>query len=633
MVIISSGGLPGGSYTLPLIEETRAELFSSMEVLLDAPYAEVISLKECSPHGSFLYELKFDSWRNLNCDSGKEPYSPKCGDLFVLSDVAPEIASDMEHCVKTCTFALVMKDMKESNATEDDKVSSYLEFRTSKLVEAKDGMRNSVFAVFLVNMTTKIRIWRALHMSGNLQIIKEVLCSNSMVEVCNFCSLQDYSTWDEQLGRRLSLVLDESQATAVLNSISVALCNHKSSIKLIWGPPGTGKTKTLSILLYTLLSKSCRTLACAPTNVAVKEVALRVLKLVKDPYHMDPGKDELLCSMGDLLLFGSRNRLEVFDDLEEIYLDHRVDRLVECFAPQNSWKKCFITMINFLEDFVAQYHLLENESVGKAKTSVRNDSTSMVPNSFLGLIRDRYRAHNFEGMVCLLNLLDSFGSLLSQNDANDKEIETLFTHGEVVDSCHKLESEACTSRNSAQLYKIRNECIDTLRSLCHSLSHVLPESMNRSLVWQFCFQSASLIFCTASSSYTLHRVEMDPLNLLVINEAAQLRECESVIPMHLKGIRHAILIGDERQLPAMVASKVSDGAGFGRSVFERLSSLGHSKHLLNIQYRMHPKISAFPNANFCWNQILDAPNVLCKNYERHYLQGTMFGPCSFIRKR
>ncbi|RZC80438.1 hypothetical protein C5167_043016 [Papaver somniferum] len=154
--------------------------------------------------------------------------------------------------------------------------------------------------------------------------------------------------------------------------------------------------------------------------------------------------------------------------------------------------------------------------------------------------------------------------------------------------------------------------------------------MNRSLVWQFCFQSASLIFCTASSSYTLHRVEMDPLNLLVIYEAAQLRECESVIPMQLKGIRHAILIGDERQLPAMVASKVSDGAGFGRSVFERLSSLGHSKHLLNIQYIMHPKISAFPNANFYWNQILDAPNVLCKNYERHYLQGPMFGPYSFI---
>ncbi|XP_026377476.1 uncharacterized protein LOC113271778 [Papaver somniferum] len=332
-----------------------------------------------------------------------------------------------------------MKDTKASNAAEEGKISSYLEFRTSKFVEARDGMQNSVFAVFLVNLTKKIRIWRASHMSGNLQIIKEVLCSNSRVEeICNFCSSQDDSTWDEQLGRRLSLVLDGSQTTAVRRSISLALCNHKSSIKLIWGPPGTGKTKTLSILLYTLLSKSCRTLACAPTNVAVKEVALRVLKLVKDPHHMDPGQDELLCSLGDLLLFGSRDRLEVFDDLEEIYLDHHVDRLVECFAPHNSWKKCFKTMIKFLEDCVAQYHLLENESAGEAKTNVNSDSTPVVPSSFLGFIKDKYTAivsplrrcvsdlcthlpkrlllqHNFESMVCLLNLLDSFGTLLSKS--------------------------------------------------------------------------------------------------------------------------------------------------------------------------------------------------------------------------
>ncbi|RZC59890.1 hypothetical protein C5167_007192 [Papaver somniferum] len=109
-----------GSYTLPLIEETRSELFSSTEVLHDAPFAEVISVKESGPHGSFLYELEFDSWRNINNGTGKEPYSPKCGDLFVLSDVVPEIASDLKQCVRICTFALVMKDTKASNAAEEE---------------------------------------------------------------------------------------------------------------------------------------------------------------------------------------------------------------------------------------------------------------------------------------------------------------------------------------------------------------------------------------------------------------------------------------------------------------------------------------------------------------------------------
>lgn len=68
-------------------------------------------------------------------------------------------------------------------------------------------------------------------------------------------------------------------------------------------------------------------------------------------------------------------------------------------------------------------------------------------------------------------------------------------------------------------------------------------------------------------------------------------------------------------------------------MFERLSSIGHPKHLLNVQYRMHPSISLFPNTNFYQNQILDGPNVQRKSYQRSFLQGKMFGPYSFINVR
>lgn len=77
-------------------------------------------------------------------------------------------------------------------------------------------------------------------------------------------------------------------------------------------------------------------------------------------------------------------------------------------------------------------------------------------------------------------------------------------------------------------------------------------------------------------------------------------------------------------------SKVSLEVGFGRSLFARLSTLGHPNHFLNIQYRMHPAISSFPNSRFYLNQILDAPNVIAKKYRKQYLPGKMFGPCSFI---
>ena len=76
--------------------------------------------------------------------------------------------------------------------------------------------------------------------------------------------------------------------------------------------------------------------------------------------------------------------------------------------------------------------------------------------------------------------------------------------------------------------------------------------------------------------------------------------------------------------------KVSKEAGFGRSLFERLSSLGYQKSLLKVQHRMHPEISSFPISHFYCNKIQDAPNVKRHDFGKTYLPGPMFSPYSFI---
>ena len=63
-------------------------------------------------------------------------------------------------------------------------------------------------------------------------------------------------------------------------------------------------------------------------------------------------------------------------------------------------------------------------------------------------------------------------------------------------------------------------------------------------------------------------------------------------------------------------------------MFERLSALGHHKDLLNVQYRMHPCISKFPNEKFYDKKIIDGSNV--REYHCTYLPGSIFGPYSFI---
>jgi senataxin len=117
--------------------------------------------------------------------------------------------------------------------------------------------------------------------------------------------------------------LNVSQVNAVADCVS-SMDDHSSSIKPLWGPPGTGKTKTISTILWAMLMKGRKTLACVPTNTAVLEVAARIVKFVGKP------ADGSLCFLNDIILFGNRNNMKMDDDsdLSSVFLDSRAERLL-----------------------------------------------------------------------------------------------------------------------------------------------------------------------------------------------------------------------------------------------------------------------------------------------------------------
>ncbi|KAL5554068.1 hypothetical protein UlMin_041469 [Ulmus minor] len=447
---------------------------------------------------------------------------------------------------------------------------------------------------------------------------------------------------DETLINSFTSKLNKSQTEAVLACLRMMHCKKKSPLELIWGPPGTGKTKTISALLVSLLKMNYRTLICAPTNVAITEVASRVLRMV-----LDAECDPLSFSLGDILLFGNKDRLKIGLDIQEIYLNYRIERLAQCLGPLGL-KHYLTSMINFLED--PQYHIYKENELNRYReqsNGSETDSSELELKSFIEYVRERFVSitlplrncisifctHmaksfisecSFQSMVSLMGLLDCFKMLLFQDEVVSDALEEMFSQPIMTEDV----SDSCLDNMS--LLTVRSACVSVLRTLHGSLNALKLPSFSYQTLMKFCFQRASLIFCTASSSFKLHRMEIKPLSVLVIDEAAQLKECESTIPLQIKGIEHAVLVGDEFQLPATVKSKIADEAGFGRSLFERLSSLNHPKHLLNVQYRMHPSISFFPNSKFYNEQILDAPMVRKRSYERHYLPGRMFGTYSFI---
>ncbi|KAL8483074.1 hypothetical protein ACS0TY_025937 [Phlomoides rotata] len=635
------------SYVFPLLEETRFELASALETVYNAPYAEVTYFRELT-HETGSYNVKVDRWENRTSDRGKDPYRTLPGDFVLLSVLRPESVSDLIRAGWSYTFAYVTK-ISEDESGYNSTLCGF-KLKTARDINFEDVKSKSLYVVHLTNITTQKRIWSALRMRRNLGIIEKVLTKNDTGhEHCEICPYKCNTEVEEKFGSALLSTLNESQRGSILATLRKIGCSHQPSVELIWGPPGTGKTSTLSALLYILLKMKVRTLVCAPTNIAITELVSRVAVHVRKSFKSETEKSQMSCPLGDVLVFGNKDNLKVGSDIQEILLDYRVERLLDCLVPLTGWKHCISTMLDFLEDCVSHYQIfIENEKI-KSNDLPDAEVQQSVSQSFLEFARLRFthvaspvrqclltlfthlprsfiQEENYQSIVQLISLLGNLEKLLFKDNMTSSELEMIFLQqtGFVPDSL-------VDTFDTSSLQYIRSQCRSILRSLQASLSKLgLPLVTAKNSTSEFCLQKASLVFCTISSSFKLHSVDIEPFHFLVIDEAAQVKECETSIALQLPHVKHAILVGDECQLPATVASKLSEEAGFGRSLFERLSSMGHSKHLLNMQYRMHPSISRFPNSNFYDNQILNAPNVRNKSYERCYLQGRMFGSYSFI---
>lgn len=143
----------------------------------------------------------------------------------------------------------------------------------------------------------------------------------------------------------------------MLNCILAAQSSNKCSINLIWGPPGTGKTKTTGALLWMLRQMKCRTLTCAPTNTAVIEVASRYMKLLNENAAGSNTQ-----SLADMVLFGNKDRLRIDGgNLSEVFLDNRVRKLLMCFSPYRGWQHCLNSMVDFFEDCLSLYETSMND--------------------------------------------------------------------------------------------------------------------------------------------------------------------------------------------------------------------------------------------------------------------------------
>lgn len=107
-------------------------------------------------------------------------------------------------------------------------------------------------------------------------------------------------------------------------------------------------------------------------------------------------------------------------------------------------------------------------------------------------------------------------------------------------------------------------------------------------------------------------------NTIIIDDASQATELELVYPiihaLNNGRLRRVLIVGDHHQLPPVIKANRNPFSTQGKlSLLERLLKAGFPSTMLREQYRMHPDISAVPNAAIYGGQLRDGAGTSTQN--------------------
>ena len=125
-----------------------------------------------------------------------------------------------------------------------------------------------------------------------------------------------------------------------------------------------------------------------------------------------------------------------------------------------------------------------------------------------------------------------------------------------------------------------------------------------------CNDPSRRIVCATISGRSGPILNGQSFDTILVDEAAQATEaCTwTLVRRHVERI---VLVGDTKQLPAVLADVEAVKYGYDRSLMQRLvESCQYPATLLSQQFRMHPEICFFPNTEFYNGSLTNAPTCM-----------------------
>ena len=131
-----------------------------------------------------------------------------------------------------------------------------------------------------------------------------------------------------------------------------------------------------------------------------------------------------------------------------------------------------------------------------------------------------------------------------------------------------------------------------LPSLCVGLNGLPDGAQHDQEIKEATILAGTVSACRFKANLPLHEV-----CTVVVDEAAQMFEAESCSAFNLAKDR-VTLFGDHHQLPARIRQKELKRQGFDRSVLGRFATTGSNTAVLQMNYRSHGAIFAFPSGEY-----------------------------------
>jgi len=442
-----------------------------------------------------------------------------------------------------------------------------------------------------------------------------------------FSSTQADSTRSSQAGITYSVYKDppnEAQAQAINASFCSPVC-------VIWGPPGTGKTKTVAKAIEAHLNAGRRVLLVSHANNAVDQALESVAAQLKTSPLYQEGK----------LVRVGKPQEEHLKRLERCYemvlLDNIAAKLGQSLSREKgaleSEKGDVESTMNLLDKAVGAFQMatvlsreidtlrasrdrLEKESararreLHRLKRLQAENERRLVDARVAGAVR-RFFSGLDPGRI-----QREIDSNSVQIDSKTRQVKEMYTRlGEIKQSCQTKSGEFAIARREShaileELGIARLELADRNKALAQRKDAILARiaELDRQLdeIQNKVLSEARLVATTLTKTFLAKQIPDVAFDVLIVDEA-------SMAPLpHLywaagRCRQFATIVGDFRQLPPICIAKDKAMARqwLGRSVFDVLgiSSVEGAQHdvrvsLLDTQYRMVPAIADISNRLF-----------------------------------